>query len=162
MRCAIMLTLGLMLAGCDTAERAPSAPHYAAPDTQGHNVTLADLRGNVVLVAVWATWCPPCIEKLPELQRLHSELSDEGLVLLGVNIDARDADAMVKAALARAGVRFRNLRDPDYRIMRSFALTGVPAYLLIDRAGRLHAQWSVEVDMSDLRRELQRVLRAAD
>lgn len=162
MRCAAILALGLMLAGCGTAEQTPSAPHYAAPDTQGRNVTLADLRGNVVLVAVWATWCPPCIEKLPELQRLHSELSDEGLVLLGVNIDARDADATVEAALARAGARFRNLRDPDYRIMRSFALTGVPAYLLIDRAGRLHARWSMEGNMSDLRRELQRVLRAAD
>src|SRR5207245_60725 len=89
------------------------APPLRLPALQGAEVDLESYRGHVVLVNFWATWCPPCVEEMPSLERLHRALAGEGLVVLGVSID--DDGAALEAFVRRAGVTFPIVRDPGGR-----------------------------------------------
>ena len=66
-----------------------AAPDFVAQDLEGNPVSLSDLRGEVVLLNIWATWCAPCREEMPAMQRLYEELGDDGLHIVAVSIDAR-------------------------------------------------------------------------
>src|SRR5690606_12874969 len=68
-------------------ETGARAPAFEALTLDGHPATLEQLRGKVVLLNVWATWCAPCVEEMPALERLHRELAPEGLAVIGVNVD---------------------------------------------------------------------------
>lgn len=69
------------------------APNFRAVDLQGRAVELADLRGEVVFLNIWATWCPPCREEMPSMQRLYERLGPEGLRIVAVSIDAAPGEA---------------------------------------------------------------------
>src|SRR5688500_1364907 len=64
------------------------APAYSAPTLDGQTVSLASLRGKVVVLNVWATWCRPCLQEMPALERLHQQLSSQGLAIVAVSVDA--------------------------------------------------------------------------
>ena len=116
-----------------------AVPAYSAIDMAGDSVHVASLRGDVVLLNVWATWCIPCRKEIPELQALHESYSGRGLRVLGVSVDQAGADADV-ADFARAfGMTYPILRDPDETISMLFAIPGVPASFLVDREGIV--QW---------------------
>ncbi len=114
-------------------------PAYAAPSIDGDTVSLDSLRGNVVLVNIWATWCAPCRWEMPALNRLHRELRGRGFEVVAVSVDAapieeggRDA---VGAMVRDLGLEFRVLRDPNAEVQRLFGVTGLPTSFLIDRDG---------------------------
>ena len=80
---AVLLVLALW-----ARDRTPDvAPDFAVPDLSGQAVRLSAYRGQVVLVNIWATWCPPCREEMPSMERLHERLKDRGFVLLAVSQD---------------------------------------------------------------------------
>jgi peroxiredoxin len=113
------------------------APDFAAVtlDAPPRTKTLADYRGEVVLLNVWATWCLPCREEMPSLQRLHEALGDDGLRIVAVSVD-RAADAEKIRAFAREyGLTFEILHDPSGEIQRSYQTTGVPETFVIGREG---------------------------
>src|SRR5210317_2628159 len=64
-----------------------TAPDFQLEDTKGNKVSLSDLRGKVVLVNLWATWCPPCIEEMPSMERLHEVMTGEDFVMLAINTE---------------------------------------------------------------------------
>lgn len=111
------------------------APAYAARTLDGDSVSLATLRGEAVLLNVWATWCPPCREEMPDLQEIHEEFGQEGLRVVGVSIDASGADELVREFLDENGITYSILRDPGERITSLFPTPGVPITLLIDAEG---------------------------
>ena len=112
------------------------APEFRARNLQGGTTDLGALRGKVVLLNFWATWCPPCVEEMPSLERLHRTLGPEGLVVLGVSAD--DSDDDVRAFLPKVDVTFPILRDPGGRVASSvYRATGFPETFLIDREGRI-------------------------
>lgn len=112
-----------------------TAPAYAAPTMTGDSVHVDRLRGEVVLLNVWATWCIPCRKEIPELQALHQEYSGRGLKVLGVSVDAADADGDVAEFAESFGMTYTILRDPGERVSTLFAIPGVPASFLVDRGG---------------------------
>jgi peroxiredoxin len=118
------------------------APHYAAPDLAGDTVRLADLRGSVVVLNVWATWCAPCIREMPSLQRLADRFADRGLVVVGVSVDAdgglAGGSADVRAFVERLGLTFTILHDARGVVERLFGVSGLPMTFVIDRDGRIH------------------------
>lgn len=137
----------LLLGGC-TADARESrvavgepAPAYAAATLAGDTVALRELRGQAVLLNLWATWCPPCREEMPGLQALHEEFAEEGLRVVGVSIDAESADAEVRRFLRENAITFTILHDPRERVSRTFRTTGVPETFLINREGMLVARW---------------------
>jgi cytochrome c biogenesis protein CcmG, thiol:disulfide interchange protein DsbE len=98
-------------------------------------VDFGDLRGEVVLLNIWATWCPPCRKEIPELQVLHERYSEQGLRVVGVSVDAAGTDRMVRSFADEFGVTYDVLRDPADRATPVFGFQGIPGTVLIDRGG---------------------------
>lgn len=138
------------------------APGYRAVLLSGDSVSLADTRGRVVLLNVWATWCHPCREEIPILQGLHERYASHGLDLVGVSVDARGEEDTIREFANDFGMTYPIWLDPDERVQSTFLAIGVPATFLIDRGGVL--RWRhvgpVRADDSTLMRELERALRS--
>ncbi len=133
------LLLTLTLAASALAQAAVT-PQSAAPDftlkrVDGPNLRLQEQRGQVVLVNFWATWCGPCRQEMPHLNRLYDKYRASGFTLLGVNIDDDPKQAVQTAA--RLGLRFPVLLDADKAVTRLYDLGSMPATVLIDRDGRV-------------------------
>jgi peroxiredoxin len=130
--------LCVVIGACESVppgEVGAPAPAYRAATMAGDTVSLADLRGGTVLLNVWATWCHPCREELPVLQRLHEANADRGLTVIGVSIDATGAgDAIVEFA-SRYGVTYPLWHDPDNTVSTTFQGIGVPLSVLIGPDG---------------------------
>lgn len=113
------------------------APAYATVALNGDSVSLASLRGKVVLFNIWATWCHPCRAEIPELRALHAKYKDRGLELVGVSVDADGTDDAIKGFTDEFKMTYPVWRDPDERVSTKFLAIGVPATYLIDREGIL-------------------------
>jgi peroxiredoxin len=109
------------------------APDFALKSSSGKNLRLSEHRGEVVLLNFWATWCGPCRQELPLLNRIHEQYRKVGLTLLGVNIDDR-ADSG-QAMARKLGITFPILFDPGKQVSRRYDVDAMPSTLLIDRSG---------------------------
>ena len=112
-------------------------PAYATVALNGDSVSLASLKGKVVLFNIWATWCHPCRAEIPELRALHAKYRDRGLELIGVSVDADGNDEGIKSFMDEFKMTYPVWRDPDERVSTRFLAIGVPATYLIDRQGIL-------------------------
>jgi cytochrome c-type biogenesis protein len=113
------------------------APDYSSVTLAGNAISLAALRGKTVLLNVWATWCAPCKEEIPYLEKLHGEYSGRGLEIVGVSVDARGEEKKIEGFARDLSMTYPVWLDPDQRVMSSFLAIGVPASYLIDRDGIL-------------------------
>ena len=120
----------------------PLEPTLAAPlklnDLQGKAVTLQDFRGKVVLVNFWASYCKPCREQMPSLERLKSRLGPRGLAIIG--IDVAEEAAVVARFLSTTPVSFPILLDQEAATMAQWKAIALPSSFLVDRRGRLRAK----------------------
>jgi cytochrome c biogenesis protein CcmG/thiol:disulfide interchange protein DsbE len=123
-----------------TSEAGLVGPGSKAPDFRavnlatGDSMTLADYRGQVMLLNIWATWCVPCELEMPSIQRLHETLGTKGLKVVAVSIDQSDSEEILEWASER-NLTFEILQDRKGRIERTYQTTGVPESFIIDRAG---------------------------
>jgi peroxiredoxin len=138
----IHLFLAALIASAFAATAVAAAPaaNAVAPDftlrgADGHNVRLDELRGQVVLVNFWATWCGPCREEMPHLDTLYQKYRKSGFVLLGVNVDDDPATALATAA--KLNVSFPVLLDTDKKVSKLYDLNTMPSTVVIDRDGKL-------------------------
>ena len=140
--------------GTSTAGQIPAPQQgFLAPDFQlktptGESVKLSDLRGQAVLVNLWATWCPPCREEMPTLESFYRDHRDRGFVIIGVNdgdlaIDVRD---FVNAY----GLTFPVWLDPSYLSESAFNTMNLPSSFVIDRQGQVRLQWVGGIDREKL------------
>lgn len=123
------------------------APNVQATMVDGRPFDLAAERGHVVVLNFWASWCGPCRQEMPQLNRLHDTYRGAGLVLLGVNVD--DDPQRAADIARRQGIRFPVLLDSDKAVVRRWDLGSMPATVLIDRDGRvrhLHRGWHDGLD----------------
>lgn len=136
----LAMLAGLASVACDdgsVVEVGKPVPSYAAVTLQGDTVSLTSLRGRTVLLNVWATWCAPCREEIPYLERLHTQHSGAGLEVIGVSIDARGETQAIAEFASELGVTYPIWHDPDERVSARFLSLGVPSSYLIDRDGIL-------------------------
>ena len=127
----------------DAARRAaaPTAAAWHAVDLDGRNWSAEALRGRVVLVDFWATWCAPCLADLPRLKRLHERYADRGLTIIGVSLD-RSSTRDFRSWLQRQAITWPQVREAggyDSPLARHFDVDAIPASYLYDRDGRLLA-----------------------
>jgi peroxiredoxin len=113
------------------------APAYAATTLAGDTVSLASLRGRVVLLNLWATWCGPCRRETPYLQALYEERRGEGLEIVGVSMDTPAARDLIDRFVEEYGVTYTILHDPQMRAMDLYRAIGLPGSFLVDREGTL-------------------------
>jgi cytochrome c biogenesis protein CcmG, thiol:disulfide interchange protein DsbE len=140
-----LLTYGVASTGPDTSidERLAAGERVEAPVRDlprlgdGGSGSLADHRGKVVVLNVWASWCPPCVSEMPLLQRTHEEIESKGGLVLG--IDTQDAQEDALKFLREKEIDFPSLRDRDREYGRDLGVSGYPETFLIDREGRIAA-----------------------
>jgi peroxiredoxin len=110
---------------------------FTLADLQGKSWHLQDLRGKVVLVNFWATWCPPCRKEMPDLNALYNKYRDQGFVVLAIS----DEDAAkVAPFIAEHKISYPVLLDPGRKVNDIFVVEGIPKSFVYDRSGKLVAQ----------------------
>ena len=112
-----------------------TVPNFTLRNDDGQVVALADFRGKIAIVNFWATWCAPCIEEMPSLNRLAERYADKGLQILGVSID-EDADAY-REFLTKNHISFLTLRDPSHNTSERYGTFKLPESYISSRDGRL-------------------------
>jgi cytochrome c biogenesis protein CcmG, thiol:disulfide interchange protein DsbE len=139
-------------------EAGARAPELGARDLAGQPVNLASLRGKVVIVDFWASWCAPCADSMPVYERLYSQLRERGLVVVGVSQDQRADNARQFAE--RHHLTFPVLFDEGHAIANRYHPSRMPTAFLIDRAGvvrHVHAGYRSS-DAAGLEREVRALL----
>lgn len=135
----LALCLGLAAFSCSEGPAKPKigepAPDFSLTALDGARHRLSDLRGKVVFVNLWATWCPPCRHEMPSMIRIYDLLREEGLEILAVSED-NDEEAL-RRFVQSYGVNFPVLRDENKKVYNLYLATGVPETHLIDKRGNL-------------------------
>jgi peroxiredoxin len=145
--CCQFILFGLLLllfSGCqsdsqDQATEKPSRPmaaDFVLSSVNGDSVQLSSLKGKVVVLNFWATWCPPCREEMPSMEKLHQMMKHEDFVLLAVNIEA-DGRRTVPQFLQKQPVSFAILYDEEGKIHKQYGVFKYPETFIIDRNGRI-------------------------
>ena len=138
----------------------PAAPAIALPRLEGGATTLlGDYRGTVVVLNYWASWCTPCRQESPLLERWHKRISARGGTVLG--IDSLDVTSDARAFVRAFGLTYPMLRDRDGETQRRLGIRGYPETLIVDRAGRIAALQRGPVDDAFLRRSVLPLLAEA-
>ncbi|GAB4501711.1 MAG: TlpA disulfide reductase family protein [Anaerolineales bacterium] len=112
-----------------------TAPAVELPDLNGNPVRLADLRGQVVLLNIWATWCPPCRAEMPAIQRAYEAYRAQGFTVLAVNSTVQDDAAKIAPFLAEYGLSFPVLLDEKGLVTRTYQINSLPTSFFIGRDG---------------------------
>ena len=121
----------------DRIDAARASADFELKDLSGKSWTLSALKGKVVLVNFWATWCPPCRKEMPDLEELSKQFKDQGLVVLAIS---DEEDAKVRPFIAEHGYSFNVLLDPGRTVSERYFVDGIPKNFVFDRDGKLVAQ----------------------
>lgn len=152
-----LLILGYGLRARSGSRIGDPAPDFTLSLFDGGELSLADRRGAVVVVNFWASWCPPCRDEAPALERVWQEYEDRGVLFVGVSY--KDVDSKATAYIEEFDITYPNGPDPYGRIAVSYGITGVPETFLIDEYGRLVKHYVGPINESELRAVLEEILR---
>jgi peroxiredoxin len=122
------------LAQLDAADAARAQADFTLTDLAGKSWTLKSLRGHVVMVNFWATWCQPCRKEIPDLESLYKQFSGQGLVILGIS---DEEDAKVRPFAQQYDMSYPVLLDPGGKVNKLFRIEGIPKTFVFDRDGKL-------------------------
>jgi cytochrome c biogenesis protein CcmG/thiol:disulfide interchange protein DsbE len=137
-----------------------AAPAFTLPSLEGRPVSLEGLRGRVVAVNFWATWCGPCRAEIPELARVYAAHRDKCFEMLGIAEESGSRDEVADSA-RKFGINYPVLLDDDGRIGEAFKIPGYPRTYLIDHLGRVRRTFTGAVDVADLEGALEPLLAEA-
>jgi cytochrome c biogenesis protein CcmG/thiol:disulfide interchange protein DsbE len=134
------------------------APSLTLPDLDGREHSLADYRGTVVLVNLWATWCPPCTAEMPILQRFYDQYREQGFVVIAINDG--DPAAQVRSFVAEYGLTFPVWLDRAYDATeRGFKTSSLPSSYVIDRTGQVRLAWFGAIKKQSLESAVAPIIR---
>ena len=135
------------------------APKFSAPSLRDFKVVkLSSLRGKVVYLEFWASWCPPCWDAFPLLEQLHLELKEQGLVVMGVNIDDEMPDA--RQSIEKIDASYALVRPDDDDVKIAYDVEAMPYGVLIDRKGvvRYTREGMSRSKMRELKTKIEQLL----
>jgi len=149
-RASVLLAIfTVLVVGCYRGSRPPrigtAAPEFTVQDAD-RKVSLSELRGKVVVLNFWATWCGPCVEEMPSLVQLQQRFKDKGVSVVGISIDV-DGDAYHKF-LKDYKVDFLTVRDPDQKASNLYGTFKWPETYIIDRSGIVRRKFIGPVEWS--------------
>ena len=140
-----------------TTDEGKPAPAFRLSTYDGRTVSLADYRGQVVLLDFWATFCPPCVAALPELQALHARHAARGFSVVGVTVD--DRAALVQKATGRAKVGYPIVKATP-EVWNAYKVTALPSLILIGRDGKIVKRFGGEADKQGMLAAIERAIAA--
>lgn len=114
------------------------APNFTLKSRSGKNIKLSELRGQVVMINFWASWCGPCRKEMPVLEKLYKKYKSLGFVILGVNVD--DKKSQAEYLLKQIPISFPILFDSNKKISEIYNVTAMPSSFFIDRDGKLRSE----------------------
>ena len=132
---AAMLAFAWPAAGTDGAAPAPA---FSLPSREGKQVSLADLKGQVVMINFWASWCGPCRKEFPALDQIYAKYKPMGFTLVAINVESEKSDA--EKFLSATPASFPILFDPDNAVSGKYGVSAMPTTILVDRQGRVRWQ----------------------
>jgi peroxiredoxin len=142
------------MAALEEEDRKREHPEFSLKDLSGKTWTFSELRGKVVLVNFWATWCPPCRKEVPDLEALYGRFAGKGFVVLGIS---DEETAKVAPFIAERKISFPVLLDPGRKVNEMFVVEGIPKSFVYDREGKLVAQ---SIDMRTQKQFLEMLAKA--
>jgi cytochrome c biogenesis protein CcmG/thiol:disulfide interchange protein DsbE len=134
-----------------------SAPDFNLPLYDGKKLSLSDLRGKPVVLNVWASWCDPCREEAPAIERVWQQYQDRGVVFVGIDIWDSEADG--KGFIERFGLTYPNGPDAAGNIGKQYGVTGVPETFLIGKDGKVARKFIGAVSERQLAASVEEILR---
>ncbi|MBI5708614.1 MAG: TlpA family protein disulfide reductase [Armatimonadetes bacterium] len=117
-------------------EKSRDNANFTLSDLSGKEWTLKSIKGKVVLVNFWATWCPPCRKEMPDMEKIYRRFKDKGLVILAIS---DEEESKVRPFIEEKGYTFPILLDPGRKANTAFGIQGIPNSFVFDRFGRLQA-----------------------
>lgn len=161
---AALLILAVTMAACSGPESAASqgisvgnrARDFTLESLDGGKVSLSDYKDQVVLVNLWATWCPPCRAEIPDLEAAYRAHKDEGFVVLGVNVE--ESAQAIEPFVADLDMTYPVLLDERGQVMNDYRALGLPISLLVDREGVIQERHVGILTASQLERYLSELL----
>jgi len=158
--------LGLLFVTAGACQRGAAlvgqpAPEFSLADLKGNAVRLANLKGKVVFMNVWATWCEPCRQEMPSMQALYTALAGPDFEMLAVSSDQSKRD-VVERFVQTYQLRFPVLPDPELQVAGRYRVTGYPETFVIDRNGTIVAheigprRWDAPETVAVLRKLIER------
>jgi peroxiredoxin len=145
---------GSAMTGLEADDAQRQRADFTLTDLQGKAWHLKDLRGQIVLVNFWATWCPPCRKEMPDLQSLYAQFKNQGVVVLSIS---DEESAKVSPFVAERDITYPVLLDPGRKVNEEFKVEGIPKSFVYDRDGKLVAQ---SIDMRTKGQFLQMLAQA--
>ncbi|NLG72735.1 MAG: TlpA family protein disulfide reductase [Chloroflexi bacterium] len=133
------------------------APELELTDLNGNTVSLADYRGQVLLVNNWATWCPPCLAEMPELQAYYEAHRDEGFRIVAV--EAGEPAGQVREFVEKYGLTFDVWPDRGQKALRTFGNLSLPNSYVIDRSGQVRYTWTGAISREMLEKYITSLLK---
>ena len=140
-----LLAVVLLVGACQAQPAPPAASGQTEPvavppleltDLDGHPVSLAALKGKVVIIDFWATWCPPCVGEMPDMNRLYKELKDKNFTVVGISMDT-GSERPVKALADKMGIAYPILMGSNNIAKQFGEIIGIPVSFLVDRQGKV-------------------------
>jgi cytochrome c biogenesis protein CcmG/thiol:disulfide interchange protein DsbE len=128
-------------------------PHFQLTTFEGDQIDLNDLRGQIVVVNFWASWCIECYDEAPLLEEAYQEFKDQGVIFVGIDYLDTEKEALVY--MERYGITYPSGQDLGSEISRDFQITGVPETFFIDRDGTIHHVQIGPIERPQLRQLLQ-------
>jgi cytochrome c biogenesis protein CcmG, thiol:disulfide interchange protein DsbE len=131
----LCVALGFLCAQCATGGKESPAPDFTVKTLDGREITLSQLRGKVVLIDFWATWCGPCRESIPHLVQLYKTYREQGFELIGMSVDKEDAET-VSRFVKSMEIPYPVVMAPE-EVARNYGVSGLPTGIFIDKEGRI-------------------------
>ena len=125
------------LAKVDANDATRSKADFTLTDLTGKSWTRSDLKGKVVIVNFWATWCPPCRKEMPDLEYLYNKFKDQGFVILAISDEKEET---VKEFITKNNYTYPVLLDPGRKVNEAYLMDGIPKSFIYDREGKMVAQ----------------------
>ncbi len=132
---ALLAALAAFAWPASATDGAVPAPAFTLASRAGGEVSLADLKGQVVMINFWASWCGPCRKEFPALDQIYAKYKPMGFTLVAINVESDKADA--EKFLATTPASFPILFDPDNKVSGSYGVSAMPTTVLVDRQGRV-------------------------
>ncbi len=157
----LSLLVFLLAVSCTRGEKTPAgtgamAPNFTLQDLDGKKVSLRDLKGKVVLLEFWATWCAPCRVSIPAIEKIYTTYQGKGLAILGVSLDGGDWDS-VKMFGKEFGMSYPILRG-DEDVSQKYMVRTIPMFILIDRKGNISHRFLGAGNEDEIEKEIKTLL----